>query len=310
LNERAPSRGSRSTHWLAWPLVCLALFASCRQRPSGAEAPASVEPPPAPVVPVYPHEVAADEPLAVRLCEALHDLAARRRADCCRRAPGTSLAAECARVLSAALRNKAVRLDAAELKACRDALDRELTGCDWVGPLPPPLPVACDGIVRGLLPAQAPCRSSLECARELRCRGAGPTSPGVCEPARAEGACELATDTLAAYTRQDRVDELHPECLGFCDRHGCGPVLALGAACVFSPSCGRGHRCAGGRCVDGGRGKEHDACTGADCEPGLRCVKARCLRPATTGTCTSDFECRGGCVKAPGATTGVCGARC
>jgi len=280
--------------------VALALVAGCGRKEAPPERPAHDET----IRPVY--AAGPRDPLAERLCRALHGLPEERRAACCNAQIGITLVDECARVLSAALAAGAVRLGAGEVDACATAMASALDGCDWVGAFPSPLPAACRGLARGALASGAVCRSSLECAGGLRCRGAGPTATGRCAPALGEGAaCGLAVDALAPFVRDDAVDAEHPECAGFCDHHRCRSSLAANAACAVSAQCGRGRRCGGGACIAGERGAVGEPCSGGDCDDGLRCHRGRCIAPGADGVaCASDFECRGGCVG------GRCGKRC
>jgi hypothetical protein len=248
------------------------------------------------------------DPLAARLCQALYTLPEERRATCCALRPGVALADACSGALSAALRSKALVLEAAPLEACTQALARAYAGCEWVGAFGPPFPKECQGLFSGRRAAGEPCRSSLECAGRLLCAGAGPTDWGRCSPAGEKGAsCSTAVDSLATYTRQD-LDRLHPQCLGLCRRHRCEAALPSGAVCEASQQCEVGQRCADGRCADGLAG-EGQACFGGDCAPGLRCLQGRCFLPLGAGAaCSSDLECRGGCLGA--ATARRCGMRC
>jgi hypothetical protein len=263
------------------------------------------------VAPAYPVEHRPDDPTARRLCEALHGLVAARRMVCCGNKGGLVLTSECARLVSTALRGKSIRLDPEKVEACARERARSLDGCDWVGLLPPEPPVSCAEAVVGLIKEGGRCRSSLECVGELRCRGAGPTALGTCEQASAEGACSLAVDPLAPFVLNADVDVTHPECVGRCDRHACGAALTLGAACTSAPPCGRGRRCAEGKCVDGAIGEVGQRCTGGGCAKGLRCQGGVCVHPAERGTpCSTDLDCRGGCIKRPSDKRGLCGSRC
>lgn len=267
------------------------------------------------VKPVYAADGAVD-PLADRLCKALHRYPEERRAACCRGPVNIELSEPCARTLSAALRSGAVAIGASpesgpsRVEACEAALRDRYAGCEWVGPLPEALPETCRHLTRGTLLVGAPCRSSLECAGSLRCVGAGPTATGSCAPARPLGAgCSLAVDALGAALRLDDVDGEHPECAGYCDSHRCVPLRALAGACTSSVQCGRDRHCAAGRCVEGARARVGGACSGGDCEPGARCVSGACVIPAPSGTsCGSDFECRGACLSGDGGRR--CGMDC
>src|SRR5438067_11593459 len=65
------------------------------------------------VRPVYPREGVKPHPLAERLCGALHTLPRERQVACCGGPPGINFVSECVRMLSAALRDGAVTVDAA-----------------------------------------------------------------------------------------------------------------------------------------------------------------------------------------------------
>jgi hypothetical protein len=267
------------------------------------------------VRPVYPSVLTGPpEPLAQKLCAAVHEVPAQQRAACCKEPPGTVLTADCVRVFTYALRSKAVVLDESAVQQCTTAMSEAVKDCAWVGIFPPPLPAACTQAIQGTVPAQGRCRSSLECAQSLRCQGAGPTEPGTCAPPLPAGQrCATGVDTLAAYTRQDQLDRMRPECRGYCDRgHVCQESLPLQGECVMSVQCGQGNRCGGGKCVAGAIGQLGAPCVGGDCAGGLRCYKLRCMQPAAAGVaCETDFDCLGGCLKKdPTHKTGVCGPRC
>jgi hypothetical protein len=264
------------------------------------------------VKPVYPLDAGAAETLAVRFCEAMSARQEARRAECCKTQPGIVLTSECVRMMSAALRAKAVRVEPAAVDACVAALDVALAGCDWVGPFPPGPPEACQGLFRGLVPAGARCRSSLECERDLRCHGAGPTTPGRCGPGKADGeACGSSTDALASYARQSTLDAQHPECAKSCVAHRCAAPLADGAACVLSANCSPGSQCVQKTCQRRAPAKLGEACPGGVCEAGSECLRGKCAAKKPAGApCETDFECRGGCLKTKGQRAGTCGMRC
>lgn len=280
--------------------------------------PGALPPPAREVRSVYPTPAASaklpPEPLAQRLCQALHALPEARRAACCKGSPGIELTSYCSAALSAAVRSGAVRLVEDEVGACTGAIEASLSACDFVGPFPLPLPPACREVLHGTVAAGAPCRSSLECQGTLRCQGGGPTDVGRCGPPLAAGEqCGMAVDALAAYTRMEQSEARHPECAGACSRlHRCMKPLADGARCLRSSECQTGSRCGDGLCVPGAQGAASATCTGgSDCQEGLRCVQGRCLVPGSSGAaCRSDFECRGGCVRAAGASSGLCAPRC
>src|SRR5262249_26527488 len=70
--------------------------------PSGV-ASATLPPASDQIRPVYPLDAAASDPLATRLCTALQETPAKRRAACCSTVPGVIVTSECVRMLSAAL---------------------------------------------------------------------------------------------------------------------------------------------------------------------------------------------------------------
>jgi hypothetical protein len=264
------------------------------------------------VRPVYPlDEGGAPDPLAVRLCSALHDIPEQRRASCCAERPGVVVTGECQRVLSAALRTHAAVLYATEVDRCVQAIDRRYEGCEWVGPFAPALPEECQGIVRGRREARTSCRSSLECGSGLHCEGSGPTRPGVCRPpGRSGDACGDGADVLAAYTRQTSAESEHPECEGYCDSHRCFPFQGKGAACTFSGQCGRETDCVAGACAPRRVARLGESCLGGLCAASARCLHGRCVEPLRSGeACANDFECVGACLKGD-AGHGVCGQRC
>lgn len=282
------------------------------------------------VEPVYPIEANAPAvPLAQKLCETFNELPEKKRAACCNATPGIVVTSECTRMLSAAIRHNAVELSESDVTACTAAFDQTLSGCDWVGPFPPGPPAACLGIIKGKLASGAKCRSSLECSGDLRCLGVGPTTPGKCGPQKAAGdLCGGTTDTLAGYTRQNTlsdIDKRHPECKSTekCIKHKCTAPATEGSACQTTSDCAEGLQCLpalGGapkigvpqkKCVARALPKEGEACPGGVCEGDLQCISNKCsTRKASGETCSADFECKGGCLKGDGGTSGKCGPRC
>jgi hypothetical protein len=267
------------------------------------------------VTSVYPELVGPGDARAVKLCEVLHENPEKKRAACCKQPLGIMVTAECVRMLTGALRTGAVTLDEAGVSACATALDVTYDGCDWVGPFPPPLPKACAGLVTGTLAAGKRCRSSLECAGKLRCKGVGPTTMGTCAEAAPTGeACGGTVDALATYVRDSELEQRHPSCTGYCARFKCGDLGGKDAECTQSRDCQAGLQCLGKKCTARAPAKVGEACPGGVCEEGLACVLGKCTaRKAAGQACTHDFECLGGCVKAVGAkpsTPGKCGMRC
>jgi hypothetical protein len=304
----------------AWPLLAVAALVQCsrdkdRAAPvtSASSTASAVRDPPSTddeVQSVYPLDSGAPDPLAQRLCAALHDLPEQRRAECCSKKPGVVFTGECVRMLTAAIHFKAVSLDAGDVDRCSAAMSEAYGGCEWVGPWPPETPAACAGIVHGVLATGARCRSSLECSEGLHCHGAGPTSAGVCGMPRDEGqACGTAVDSLATYTKQERTQRAHPACKGYCDHSRCAAPIPIGGACKSDDQCADAS-CGSRTCAPHHTAKLGEPCPTGECEPGARCLDGTCISRRPSGsTCTSAFECLGDCLKSDGGR-GVCGPRC
>lgn len=264
------------------------------------------------IEPVYPKTSGPPDPLAEKLCAALYDVPANRRAECCHHSSGFSLTSECVRILSHALRDKSVSLDSAAVDACVSAMNAAHEGCTWVGPVNVPVPAACDGIVRGSIAEGKRCRSSLECIEGLHCIGVGPTDAGVCRKPPPSGyPCTLAVDTLGALTRQDSLETHHPECAGYCEQRRCQDFVALHGACKTNAACGAGRVCLGGSCEEGSLPEEGKPCAKGTCARGLRCEKGTCVGLKPEGArCSLDVECKGGCIRGDGGKEGTCGMKC
>src|SRR3972149_4802970 len=93
-----------------------------------------------------PDKRASSPALAKQFCDALHGLPERRRAECCGTKPGSSLAAECTRLLSRSLSDGSATLIAAEGEACAHETAAVLGGCGRVRPVSPPPPPGCRGV--------------------------------------------------------------------------------------------------------------------------------------------------------------------
>ena len=274
------------------------------------------------VRPVYPADAGPPDPTTTRLCQVLHDLPEQKRAACCETKPAVVFTSECERVVTAALHFKAISLDAPAIDACRAALEGSLAGCDWPGPFPPAIPPACEHVVKGALAAGARCRSSLECAGDLRCHGVGPTRMGRCGGPKDDGeACGGTADPLASYTRADDLDTAHPECRGWCNRTKCAAKIASGGACTLSAGCDKGLLCVSppsdggfaktGKCSPASPAKAGQPCPGGACEEAAVCLQGKCVARKHAGaSCATDFECIGGCLKDAGSATGTCGKKC
>jgi hypothetical protein len=260
---------------------------------------------------VYPRTKDPPDPLAVRLCDAIHTLPARRKAECCKGEASTTLVDECVRTLSYALRSKAITLDPADVDKCAEAQAKALDGCDWVTPLSAPAPAACVGIVKGAMNEGDRCRSSLECADGLHCHGVAASDTGRCGKPKEAGSCSRGIDTLASHTRQTGAERRHPECAGHCNGRRCEPDAAVGAACLASLDCGAGRVCVDKKCSGSPLPGAGQKCLQGACGDGARCLSGTCIAPKKLGeACTDDVECTGVCDKAGGAPKGTCAMLC
>jgi hypothetical protein len=259
---------------------------------------------------VYP-DVDQPEPIAVKLCDALHTLPMRRKAECCSTSVPAGIASECVRGITVALRDKSIALDAADVDRCVADSERATQGCDWVTPLMSAPPESCRKILKGQLDANKKCRSSIECKPGLQCKGVGPTAAGLCSPPSANGApCGLAVDFLGTYGRQLDFEVEHPECEGACKARTCVARTAKGTACTSSKQCEAGLHCVGKVCVEGEASALGEPCMDR-CASGAICIAQKCVMPKAAGeACTSAFECQAGCVKEAGRETGTCGKLC
>ena len=262
---------------------------------------------------IYPRD-APPHPLATRLCEALHAVPARRKAECCGGEAAPFLMTECGRVLGATLHAKSVELEEAAIERCAAAMNDSLTGCDWVTPSAPLAPEACQGLLRGKLERGSVCRSSLECAGKMHCEGVSPTKTGLCTPPGGEGAgCGTHVDVLATYLSDRNLATSHPFCEEHCSlvAHKCGPMPKVGSACVANVNCAPSQICAGGQCSAAAPARRDESCRGRPCGEGLRCIDEVCAPLASSGEmCTADADCKmGGCMPA-GDGPRTCGAKC
>jgi hypothetical protein len=242
------------------------------------------------VRPNYPRTKDPPDPLAQSFCAAVQEVPAKRKAECCKGTADVEYATECSRVLSFALREKAVTLKQSEVDACRAAVEAATQGCDW-GDLRLKTPDACLDVIHGALKEGARCRSSFECVDGLTCRGVGPTDLGVCgAPAKPGGACARPTDPLAAWTAQTKAVK-HPTCDGACIRGRCLEVVPLGGACKSSLECGD-KLCVDDKCSDAKLPHAGEACLGAYCAADARCVDRKCVASVKVGdACKDDRDC-------------------
>jgi hydrogenase/urease accessory protein HupE len=172
---------------------------------------------------VYPRLSGPVDPTVARVCRALSALPRERRAACHGRRPGLLLTSECERMLSGAVADGAVTFAAGAADRCVADLEARYQGCEFTEALALPPLASCTTMLVGERGAGATCRSSLECATGLHCKGTSPTEAGVCTAPNADGArCGLATDALGAYVPSRAAD--HPECAGRCARNRCVPA--------------------------------------------------------------------------------------
>jgi hypothetical protein len=262
---------------------------------------------------LYPRDV-PPHPRAARLCQALHGIAARRKAECCGGESSSFLESTCARVVAASLHAKTVEFDDAAVDACAVAMDAAASGCAWVTPSAAPAPEACQGLLQGTLAQGSACRSSLECRGNLHCEGASVARTGVCTAPSAEGAaCGTHVDVLATYTLERALATTHPFCADFCSltAHRCQSAPKIGAPCLSGVGCAPSQTCVAGRCSAAPAAARGESCAAAPCAADLRCVDRKCVaRSGSDETCSSDLDCaKGGCV--PGADGhGACGSKC
>ncbi len=228
---------------------------------------------------LWPDGKAKADPLAVRLCKAVHEVPNAARAACCKGSPPVSFVDECVRLTSFALADKTIAIDAAALEACEKDSAAAFAGCDWVAPQRTrPVP-SCMNLISGHVALGASCRSSLECTPGLHCAGLSPNAPGGCRAPSAVGqACTAPPDVFASVSRQ-----AEPAiCNGFCTKRVCvaGTKVADGAACDASTRCGPRSFCDAGKCAP--VRKKGEACTSPQqCE--ATCVEGVCGQLCSAG---------------------------
>jgi hypothetical protein len=262
---------------------------------------------------IYPRDT-PPHPRATRLCQVLHGVPARRKAECCGGEPSTFFESTCARVVAASLHAKTVEFDDADVDACASAMNDAVSGCGWVTPSAAPAPDICQRLLHGTLEQGSVCRSSLECRGNLHCEGVSATKTGTCTAPGAEGAgCGTHVDVLATYALDRALATTHPFCAEFCSLtgHRCERAPKVGAPCVASVNCAPSQSCVAGHCSAAPRARRGESCAAAPCAGDLRCVDKVCAPRASAGdACSSDWDCSvGGCVRGAGGN-GVCGAKC
>jgi hypothetical protein len=217
--------------------------------------------------------------LAKRLCTALHVVPGQRVSACCGGSPTHYLFDECVSALEGSLQRRAVTLDAQAVARCAESVEQSLGGCDWVTPSQPLPPDACQGLIQGLVREGGACRSSLECAAPLHCRGLTGGGVGRCRAPQPNGAsCAPGPDSLASFLLERSATRAHPTCAEFCSPSSqrCERTPAPGAACMASVHCARGQRCLDGQCADSPAAPRAES--GASCTTDLECGVGGCAR--------------------------------
>ena len=284
---------------------------ACRRKGPSQATPADAAPAATVIAPVYEltPNVEAD-PVTKKACDALFDASSRRLTACCKAAPSTNRV--CPLLLGSAVRAGAAALISQEVDACAAEIEKQLEGCDWIGPHPPALPGACRNLVHGKLTETTRCRSTLECIPGLFCDGAFRGGTGQCKPRRENGVpCKAAIeDDFAELMQQDPEAQSNGPCEGHCEGGFCTAPLSPGTPCSSTSQCDATHHCAKQRCLPSRFAKVDEECTG-ECEGGARCIQKKCVLPAGEGApCDGDMECKGACLKKDGSTKGVCGKSC
>lgn len=264
------------------------------------------------IKPIYPKDDGAPpDPVVVKYCDSVIGGPESRRTACCPDAATFSRVEECKRTLGFAVRTGAVKIDAAALDACARDVATSSEGCDWVGFAPLELPASCDAVLRGAIQEGKECRSSLECAGDLRCQGVSAVELGKCGPPRAARyPCGTGIDVLAAGTGQVRFDRAHRECEGYCKARMCVDATPVGQACSSEFECGKGS-CIDGKCSDLPLPGAGQACAAGACGVGLKCHDGKCAAPKKEGeACSADDECRSVCARDDGGSEGKCSKLC
>ena len=192
---------------------------------------------------------------ALALCEALHTLPVKRKAECLgAKSAGFMVTPMCVDTLTAALKVGKVQLESAAIERCATAMKAATEDCSFAKGFGTPLPSACDGLFTGSVAVGQACRSSMECEAGLQCFGVGPSDVGRCTaPAPTGSLCGSGVDALATYTRQTSVEKTRPACEGYCRLNRCQDFHARGAVCQADLQCGPGASCQRGVCAEGVR---------------------------------------------------------
>jgi hypothetical protein len=220
---------------------------------------------------------------------------------CCTKQNIPSMLADCESAFPmrnetvASLASGAATLNATALAACQAAYAQAATSCDEN-----PVLSACQGVVIGTRPENAPCTSGAECLR-----APGPSTCLIVEQGGTVGVCKTIPHSKSGdacdfscragedctSTTYGAVDSNLAMCFGqdglYCDYLSsspatCKPLLALGSICSNDEQCGVTNYC-DTTCKK--RGVLGDPCT--RCLDALTCVNSHCVSPpfATDYTC-------------------------
>jgi len=185
-------------------------------------------------------------------------------------------------------------------------------GSEWVGPWPPAPPVACRGIIQGLLPAKSRCRSSLECAGSLRCQGLGPTEAGVCGPPLVDGTiCGGSGDPLATYARQDDIDVAHPNAPATATASAALRSCPVAARVCTARPAGRSATAPTAAASRAGFARVGQKCTGRWMRAGRDVLRWHVHRAPRRGAGLREGHAvRGACIRPAGSQEGTCRHDC
>jgi hypothetical protein len=189
-------------------------------------------------------------PQAVALCDALHTLPVKKKAECVgAQGAGIMITPMCVETLTAALALGKITITDAAISACATAMKAATDDCSFAKGFGTPLPAACDGLFEGSVPLGQVCRSSMECVAGLQCFGVGPSDLGRCAPPAPPGTmCGSGVDALATYTRQVSIEQTRPACDGYCRLNRCHTFHAIGEECAATLHCGPGAECVAKKC--------------------------------------------------------------
>lgn len=183
-----------------------------------------------------------------------------------------------------------------------------------------PLLAACASAYEGVQAAGAPCAVPDECKAGLACTGyvaaedGRPGQDGTCMKPPPIGKPCGAAEVDGLTVELTPIFGEHPLCAtgAYCDFGTCVAKKAAGKTCFTTKECIDGTRCNDGSCVVAGPVAEGGSCQErSDCAFPLECLNEKCAAPGAAGApCTADKDCSGECVKASGASSGMCASIC